>query len=149
MAATAFALQAASEVGQRGLPKLMTSIFGEGDAARSTDVAIVNNTGSRLFLGAYNVETGMFKGCPPEIIEPDEVIVYRVESHGFMTGCTGCVIGYSLSAANRGNLSRCEYKWFTSNPYAGSNDAGSIGQRDVIVRKGGGNNNQVKIIIQR
>ena len=117
--------------------KLMSSIFGEGKDARSTDVAIVNNTGRTLYLGGHVIGSGGSGGWvgdfPPEELKPNVVAVYRVASHGVSTGCTECEVSYSRHEKNQGNHAACEYRWYTSNPYCGANHAGQRGGDGQVI----------------
>lgn len=140
--AEAFALKAAADAGMTLVKqaKIMSAVFGEGGSARSTDVAIVNRTGKKLTLRDCSQESGGFKDLPPENIQPGEVVVYRVESHGFMTGCTECQVIYDDK--DTGDV----YAWFTSNPYMGSNHGGDRGGV-VTVRIGLGNNSTARVVL--
>merc|ERR1740129_466855 len=72
-----------------------------------------------LYLGGYDQFSGGFREIPPEVIQPNEIVLYRVVSDGFMTGCTSCEVGYSADPSNRGRKDDCEYVWYTSRPFVG------------------------------
>lgn len=140
--AAKYAKEVADDAGSIIRIRLVNSVFGEGRATRSTDVAIVNMSGKTLRLGnpSCSCTSGGFSELPPEVIEPGELVMYRVESHGVATGCTNCEVTYHDDAGN-------SYSWFTSNPYVGSNTSGAT-SGNLSVRMSIGNNGNARVFIR-
>jgi hypothetical protein len=79
-------------------------------------------------------------------IPPLTCVVHGVESHGFMTGATGCKVRY----ASVSNPKQVNFELTTSNPWAGINSGNSFHNGlKVNMILGGGNNNVVHFTIYK
>lgn len=125
--------------------RLHGDVFGSGRATRSTDVVLFNKSSRKFNLISNSCShgdwsTGLF---PEPTIQSKKSSVYGMESHGFATGVQ-CTVKYqSPDGVN--------FAVTSNNPYVGGNSASEDYSKDsvILIRTlGGGNNNQVRWIIE-
>ncbi|MEV5575084.1 hypothetical protein AB0L06_34025 [Spirillospora sp. NPDC052269] len=121
-------------------------------AARSTAVTFVNQSGCNASLWSADLAHGMWTGYPANWMMTNVTGTWASESNGFMTGTEGTVV-YGLSSCE--DPAR-EGAWVTmrwDNPYVGSNsyseDVQALNGANLhLTHSGGsGNNAEVKWIL--
>ncbi|MFH8409250.1 Crystal protein ET79 [Streptomyces sp. NPDC018019] len=103
---------------------------------RSTQVKVVNETGTLLVRSGAGLSHGIWSGnnLPPSLIKPGERASWKSESEGFATGTEGWV-EYLMSGGSKVIL-----RW--NNPFAGSNSYScEAPPGHSCARSGGGGNN--------
>lgn len=125
--------------------RLHGDVFGSGRATRSTDVVLFNKSTRQFKLVSNSCSHGDWSSdlFPEPTIKSKQSSVYGMESHGFATGVE-CTVKYQSEDG-------MHFQVTSNNPYAGRNSASEDFSYDFIklVRTlGGGNNNQVRWIIE-
>lgn len=135
---------------QTALGRVKGEIFGNGRAARSSDVIVMNKTPKTFKLRDNTCQWGGFSSdlFPEAELPPKSTTVYGVESNGFMSGVT-CTVKYEVVENGQGVGEFV--KFFVDNPYIGSNIEQSWlnGTFEIVSTLGQGNNNQVRYVIQQ
>jgi hypothetical protein len=131
---------------ETAVKKLNSELSGSSGASRTTDILIINTTETRFVLESASCGSGGWASnlLPPSQLLPKTSDVYRCESRGYLSGCTGCKVVYK-SATN--GWSKVTVS--TSNPFVGSVYTEQWGSGfDVTCVLGVGNNNIVRFIIK-
>lgn len=138
--ASSHAVQVADVVFQR----FSQNLIGGSVSTRLTDVYIYNKTDYKFRLVSSSSGSGGFLQGPTFEIQPHQMVHHQVSSHGFMTGCTDCIVYYQPEGISSGKI------WMsTSNPYVGSNhaEAGGGSYFDIVVNSSVGDNNYAEFFI--